>query len=222
MRILLIEDNRRLSEFITQGLKLEGMAVDCFGTVKDGLAALTTVSYDAVILDLGLPDGDGMEVLRQGRSQGVQAPVLVLTARDGIKDRVDGLNAGADDYLAKPFAMEELLARLKALMRRPGSALGATLELANIRFDTIAREVQIDGQVISMPRRELDLLEHLLRRAGRVVPKQWLEDELYAYGEEVASNSIEVAIHRLRKRLDGATASARIHTLRGVGYLIQA
>ncbi len=222
MRILLIEDNQRLRKFVREGLKLEGMAVDHFGTAREGMAAITTVSYDAAILDLGLPDGDGMEVLRQARSQGVQAPVLVLTARDGIKDRVDGLNAGADDYLTKPFAMEELLARLKALMRRPGSALGATLELANIRFDTIAREVQIAGKVISIPRRELDLLEHLLRRAGRVVPKQWLEDELYAYGDEVSSNSIEVAIHRLRKRLDGANASAHIHTLRGVGYLIQA
>jgi two-component system response regulator QseB len=197
------------------------MTVDRFATARDAGTALSTIRYDAAILDLGLPDGDGLDVLRAARRDGVHTPILILTARDGLKDRVGGLNAGADDYLLKPFEMEELVARVNALMRRPGGALGVTLELGNVSFDSVAREMRIDERVVPAPRRELDLLEQLMRRAGRVVSKPWLEEALYGLDDEVSSNSIEVAMHRLRKRLQSEGASVQIHTLRGVGYMMQ-
>ncbi|MCP5155290.1 MAG: response regulator transcription factor [Ectothiorhodospiraceae bacterium] len=222
MRILLVEDNARLRTLVAEGLSQAGMTVDALGTAREAAGALATVRYDAGVLDLGLPDGDGMAVLREARERGLQTPLLLLTARDGLSDRVGGLNAGADDYLTKPFAMAELVARLKALMRRPGGALGVTLGLGNVAFDTVAREASVDGVAMPMSRRETDLLEHLLRRAGRVVAKAALEDAVYGFDDELASNGLEVAIHRLRKRLQGAGADVRIHTLRGVGYMLRA
>ncbi len=220
MRILLIEDNERLSNFVRSGMEKEGFAVDVFGTVADGTAAVEAVSYDAVVLDLGLPDGDGISLLRSMRERGNMTPVLILTARDGVDDRVKGLNSGGDDYLLKPFDMKELIARVRALLRRPGGALGMTLTAGNLSFDTVAREVIVEGEVISISRREMGVLEQLLRRYGRVVPKDVLEENLYGFGEEVTSNSVEVHISRLRKRLSGANASVSIHTLRGIGYLL--
>jgi len=221
MRIVLIEDNARLGELIVAELARAGMSVDRLGTAREGAAALTTIQYDVAILDLGLPDGDGIEVLRGARRDGVHTPILILTARDGLKDRVHGLNAGADDYLLKPFAMEELVARAHALMRRPGGALGVTLALGNVQFDSVAREMRIADRVVLAPRRELDVLEQLMRRAGRVVSKPWLADALYGLADEGSSNGVEVAVHRLRKRLQGEGATIRIHTLRGVGYMMQ-
>jgi len=221
MRILLVEDNARLSELIAIGLSRASMTVDRFTTARDGSAVLATIRYDAAILDLGLPDGDGLNVLREARREGVHTPILILTARDGLKDRVGGLNAGADDYLLKPFEMEELIARVHALMRRPGGALGVTLQLGNVIFDSLTREMRIGDEVVLAPRRELDLLEQLMRRAGRVVSKPVLEDALYGFDDEVSSNSIEVAMHRLRKRLAGGGADVEIHTLRGVGYMMR-
>ena len=199
MRILLVEDNARLSELIAIGLSRASMTVDRFTTARDGSAVLATIRYDAAILDLGLPDGDGLNVLREARREGVHTPILILTARDGLKDRVGGLNAGADDYLLKPFEMEELIARVHALMRRPGGALGVTLQLGNVIFDSLTREMRIGDEVVLAPRRELDLLEQLMRRAGRVVSKPVLEDALYGFDDEVSSNSIEVAMHRLER-----------------------
>ena len=146
--------------------------------------------------------------------------MLILTARDGVEDRVRGLDGGADDYLLKPFAMEELIARIRALLRRPGGALGLTLTAGNVSFDTTAREVLVDDSVISVSRREMGVLEQLMRRNGRVVPKDVLEDKLYGFGEEVTSNSVEVHISRLRKRLLKANANISVHTLRGIGYLL--
>ncbi len=220
MRILLIEDNERLSSFVRSSMEKEGFAVDVFGTVADGDAAVGTVAYDAVVLDLGLPDGDGMSLLRSMRERGDTTPVLILTARDGVDDRVKGLNSGGDDYLLKPFDMKELIARVRALLRRPGGALGMVLTAGNLSFDTVAREVSVENKAITVSRREMDVLEQLLRRYGRVVPKDVLEENLYGFGEEVTSNSVEVHISRLRKRLSGADASVSIHTLRGIGYLL--
>jgi DNA-binding response OmpR family regulator len=145
---------------------------------------------------------------------------MILTARDGLRDRVDGLNAGADDYLAKPFATEELVARLRALLRRPGSALGEQLAVGNLTLDTMTREVQIQGTSVSLSRREISLLELLLRRTGRVVPKTAIEASLYGSEEDVASNSVEVLVHRLRKRLAGFGARVSVVTLRGIGYVL--
>ena len=221
MRILLVEDNSRIAEHIATCLTKEGMAVDRFGTAEDGALALETVRYDAAVLDLGLPDGDGLDVLRDARNRGSDTPILILTARDGLKDRVEGLNSGADDYLLKPFEVEELVARLKALMRRPGAVLGMCLTAGNLSFDTVGRDVKVDDKPLRLSRRELDILEYLMRRVGRVVSKEWLEEALYGFDQEISSNSIEVAVHRLRKSLEKAKANVSIHTLRGVGYLLQ-
>ncbi|MDP1628529.1 response regulator transcription factor [Parvibaculum sp.] len=222
MRLLVIEDNRRLATLVAKGCRQEGFAVDICHDLDSARAALEAVRYDACILDLSLPDGDGLELLASLRRQGSELPVLVLTARDSLEDRVAGLNTGADDYLLKPFAMEELVARIRALLRRPGKALGRQLTAGNVELDTVAREVSIGGAPVVCPKRELDLLEILLRRQGRVVPKRAIEENLYAFGEEVSSNSIEVAVHRLRKRLADAHADVEVHTLRGIGYLLSA
>jgi len=161
-----------------------------------------------------------MKLLGQLRSAGDPIPVLVLTARDAVEDRVRGLDTGADDYLVKPFAMSELVARTKALLRRPGAALGTTLKAGNIVFDTIGRDVSVAGVPLQLPRREAAILEHLLRRQGRVVPKSVLEEKLYGIDDELESNAVPVHVHHLRRKLQDAGASAEIHTVRGVGYLL--
>lgn len=220
MRILLVEDNPRLAELVGKGLSDGGFAVDAFATVADAEAALDCVQYEALILDLGLPDGNGLDLLKRARLRGHCLPVLVLTARDGVEDRVRGLNVGADDYLVKPFALEELLARIRALLRRPGASLGVALTCGKVSLDTVSREVVIDGTAIPMPRRETEMLEQLLRRAGRVVPKRALEEGLYSFDNDVSSNTVEVLLSRLRKRLIAAPSGVSIHTLRGVGYML--
>jgi two-component system response regulator QseB len=220
MRILLVEDNDRLAEFIPSGLKSAGFVPDVFGTVADAVAAFESASYQAAILDLGLPDGDGLEIIRGQRAKAAPCPMMVLTARDGVSDRVSGLNAGADDYLLKPFAMEELVARLRAILRRPGAALSVELSLSNLTFDTAGREVRVDGKLVPMPRREMEMLEHLLRRSGKVVSKRSLEEGLYGFDDDVTPNSVEVLVSRLRKRLQQMGAQVTIHTLRGIGYMM--
>lgn len=220
MRVLLVEDNLRLSTLVRRGLENDGFTVDGVGTISDAEAAISTAPYDVVILDLGLPDGDGLDLLRDMRAGGSHIPVLVLTARDGVDDRVRGLNAGADDYLLKPFAVEELTARLRALLRRPDGALGLSLVVGNVVFDTSAREVRVGNQLIKISKKEMGVLEQLMRRAGRVVPKDTLESKLYGFDDEVSANSLEANVSRLRKRLASVNASVNIHTLRGVGYLL--
>jgi len=220
MRILLIEDHQRLAQSIVEGLAGFGLGVDFFGTAEEGLAAEDSISYDALILDLALPDRDGLEVLSQLRKREKRIPVLILTARDGIDERVEGLDRGADDYLLKPFAMKELAARLRALLRRPGGPLGATITIGNVSLNTTTRQIKIDGQVVAISRRELDALELLMRRADQVVPKRLLEDSVYGLSDEVAPNTIEALVSRLRRRLEIIEARVSIHTLRGVGYLL--
>jgi len=194
VRILLVEDHERIASFVKDGLESGGFTVDLVLTAGDGGAAVQTVKYDVIVLDLGLPDQDGLEVLKKWRDDGDETPVLVLTARDAVEDRVKGLNAGADDYMLKPFAMEELVARVRALLRRPGGVLGTVLEEGNIELDTTAREVRVAQKTISISRREMEVLEQLLRRKGRVVPKDVLEDKIYGFDEEVSSNSVEVQV----------------------------
>jgi len=220
MRLLLIEDNERLSKAVAQHLKSAGFTVDRVGLVVEASAALATTRYDAVVLDLGLPDGDGMQVLQTTRRSGGGTPILILTARDSIEDRIKGLNSGADDYVLKPFAMGELVARLKALLRRPGAALGSSLEAGNVSLDTVNRAVEVAGQPLLLGRRELALLELLLRRAGRVVAKDAIESGLYGFNDPASANSVETQMSRLRKKLDCAGAAIVIHTVRGVGYLL--
>lgn len=220
MRLLVIEDEKRIAELVQAALEKAGFTADTVGTAQDACAARAAFAYDLIILDLGLPDHDGLDILTELRGGDHPVPVLVLTARDTVEDRVAGLNAGADDYLIKPFAMSELLARVKALLRRPGQALGVTLEVGNIVFDTIGREARSNGGILALSRRELAVLEHLMRRAGRVVPKDVLEEKLYGIDEELESNAIPVHVSHLRKKLIEAQATPHIHTVRGVGYLL--
>ena len=221
MRLLLVEDNEALSGLLQKGLNAAGFAIDAVQTVSEALAGLARTRFSAIILDLGLPDGDGYAVLEHLRSKGDSTPVLILTARTAVGDKVKGFNRGADDYLGKPFALEELVARLQALLRRPGVLLGAALQLGRVTFDTAAREITVAGRLQPVPPREAAVLEMLLRRSGRVVPKQLIEDQLYGLSDEVNSNAVEVYVHRLRKQLSEAGADVEIHTIRGVGYLIR-
>ena len=220
MRLLLIEDNERFAALLKRGLTAAGFVVDVLPTAADATAALNTTRFEIVILDLGLPDADGLDVLSEMRRRKDATPVLILTARGSLKDRVNGLGSGADDYLVKPFALEELVARLRALLRRPGNLLGVSLELGNVTLDTVARQVTVDEQPIFFSARETAVLEHLLRRSGRVVGKSLLENNLYGLSQEIGSNAVEVYVHRLRKRFAEVGATVQIHTLRGVGYLI--
>ena len=220
MRLLIVEDEQRIVDVLKNGLESAGFVVDAVNTAENADYAINNFSYDAAILDLGLPDGDGMSVLKAARSHGVQLPILILTARDAVEDRVQGLDAGADDYLIKPFAIKELVSRIKALLRRPGGALGAVLNAGNVTLDTIGREVSVAGSPVVLSRREISILEYMLRRFGRVVPKEVLEEKLYALDKEPESNAVPVHIHHLRKKLADKQATVEIHTVRGIGYLL--
>ena len=220
MRILIVEDEVRIAEIVTVALERAGFVVDKVHLVADAREAFSCIPYDAGILDLGLPDDDGVKLLAELRSAGNMIPILVLTARDAVEDRVIGLDAGADDYLVKPFAMAELIARTKALLRRPGGALGTMLKAGNISFDSIGRDVRVADAPLPLPRRETAILEHLMRRLGRVVPKAVLEEKLYGIDDEPESNAIPVHVHHLRRKLEEAGATAEIHTVRGVGYIL--
>ncbi len=220
MRLLVVEDEARIAEILKTALQRSGFVVDTVRLCSEAREALSLAAYDAAILDLGLPDGDGLALLSELRRTHNRVPILILTARDAVDDRVAGLDAGADDYLVKPFAMAELIARTKALLRRPGGALGTTLQAGNILFDTIGREVRVGGTALLLPRRECAILEHLMRRLGRVLPKPVLEEKLYGIDQELESNAIPVHVHHLRRKLTEAGATAEIHTVRGVGYLL--
>jgi DNA-binding response OmpR family regulator len=220
VRLLIVEDEARIAEILRLALERAGFVVDAVRLCADAREALALTAYDAAILDLGLPDEDGIKLLGEVRAGGNRVPILVLTARDAVEDRVCGLDTGADDYLVKPFAMPELIARTKALLRRPGGALGTTLKAGNITFDTIGRDVRVGDASILLPRREAAILEHLMRRLGRVIPKSVLEEKLYGIDDELDSNAIPVHVHHLRRKLVETEASAEIHTVRGVGYLL--
>jgi DNA-binding response OmpR family regulator len=220
MRLLLLEDNEELTALLAEQLAPRGFSADVARTGREGLEMLKLVSYAAVVLDLGLPDMDGMAVLRELRRREPTLPVLILTGRGQVSDRVAGLESGADDYLVKPFAHEEVIARLNVLLRRQGQAAGERLELGNLAFDTRYRQVEVAGAPQVLSAQELNLLEILMRRSGRVVPKRHLDDQLFGFSADVGPNAVEVAVYRLRKRLEAARASVAIHTIRGVGYML--
>jgi two-component system response regulator TctD len=220
MRVLLVEDNTELVALLKSGLARGGFSADSVSTAGDASHVLATMRYAAIVLDLGLPDEDGLALLREVRRRGDSTPVLVLTARDGVTDKIAGLGDGADDYMAKPFAMEELVARLQALLRRPGHLLGKRLTYGNVALDTEGRQVIVDGTVRTFPARETAVLEILLRRSGNVAPKRLFEDHLFGLSGDVGSNAVEVYVHRLRKMLADTGATVKIHTVRGVGYLM--
>jgi DNA-binding response OmpR family regulator len=220
MALLLVEDNERLATLLKQGLEKTGFTVDVIDTATDAVEAVAAVKFEVVILDLGLPDEDGLSVLQTMRQRGDTTPVIIMTARGSLRERVEGLDAGADDYLVKPVALEELVARINALLRRPGNLLGTAVRLGNLTLDTAGRQVFIDNKPQIFGARELAILEHLLRRSGRIIPKKFLENSLYGLGEEISSNAVEVYVHRLRKRLVEVGANVQVQTVRGVGYMI--
>lgn len=216
MRILLVEDDNLLGDGIRVGLKQAGFAVDWTQDGQAAKLALETEEYALIVLDLGLPKLSGTDLLKWLRARGGKVPVLILTARDTVADRVAGLNAGADDYLIKPFDLDELIARLRALLRRSSGQAVPTLQHGTIELDPAAHLVFNDGKLVELSAREFALLHELLLHAGRVQSREQLEQHLYGWGEEVESNSVEVHIHRLRKKL----GAELIRTLRGVGYVI--
>lgn len=220
MRILLVEDNARLAGLVREGLGGQGFAVDWCESVYETEHALKINDYDLMLLDLGLPDGEGLDLVRALRRRQDAVPILILTARGGLDDRVLGLDAGADDYLVKPFQIPELAARCRALLRRPGASLGTELGAGNVVLHSAERSVVVAGVVIEAPPREVDLLESLLRRAGHVVAKPALENALYSMDAEVTPNALEACMSRLRKRLSAAGADVQIRTVHGVGYAL--
>ena len=220
MRILVVEDHEELVELLAKALTRAGLDADSARNAADAEAALRGGHYAAVVLDLGLPDADGLSVLQSMRRRRDNTPVLILSARGGLDDRVTGLHTGASDYLVKPFAMEELVARLQALLRRSPSAQGQTLRLGNLTFETEGRQATVAGRLLALPLREGDVLEVLLKRSGRVVSHDSLQSQVFGAAQDVASNAIEVYVHRLRKMLADARADVHIHTIRGAGYLL--
>jgi len=216
MRVLVVEDDALLGDAIQAGLKQSGYAVDW---MKDGVAAdqaLATEPYAAVVLDLGLPRLSGLDVLRRLRGRNIPIPVLILTAMDAVDDRIKGLDAGADDYMVKPFDMGELAARLRALVRRASGSAAPELQVAGVRLDPAAHRVLYHDEPVELSAREFSVLHALMLNAGKVLSRVQLEEQLYAWGEEVESNAVEVHIHHLRRKF----FPELIETIRGVGYLM--
>jgi DNA-binding response OmpR family regulator len=221
MRILLIEDDRALARALCDCLLAAGMAVDHALDLEEGDLLLATNTYAALVLDRGLPDGDGLSLLARLRQTGHGIAVLVLTARSEVPARIAGLDAGADDYISKPFAPDELVARIRAVLRRNGTFQGRDIACANLRFDLDNLALSIEGRPVALSAREATLLGLLLRRSGQVVTKRLAEDQLFGGQEALGSNAIEVYVHRLRHKLEAAGSLAEVLTVRGVGYLIR-
>ncbi|STQ72540.1 quorum sensing response regulator transcription factor QseB [Hafnia alvei] len=216
MRVLLIEDDKLIGDGIKAGLIKMGFSVDWFTEGKQGLSALDSAPYDAVVLDLSLPGMDGLDILRSWRQNGHDEPVLILTARDALEQRVAGLQQGADDYLCKPFALIEVAARLQALIRRRHGQVQTTLNHGSVSLDPINLTVTYNNEPIYLKPKEFALLELLLRNEGRVLPRPLIEEKIYNWDDDVSSNAIEVHIHHLRKKF----GSSFIRTVHGIGYTL--
>jgi DNA-binding response OmpR family regulator len=220
MRILVVEDNLRLAELVSEGLVAAGYVTDVAFTVGDAESFVQSVNYDLIVLDLWLPDGSGRVLLRSLRSRGHSTPVLVATARIDVPNRIETLEEGADDYLGKPFCMEELIARVRAILRRPPQLAQSILRISNLVLDLQRMTVEIDGALIDFSRREVNALAILMRSGGSLVPRRKLEEALYSFNEEVTPNALEAVVSRLRKRLDNAGAAVTVTAMRGVGYIL--
>ena len=219
MRVLVIEDDTTLGHALAEFLTDQGYAVDWLTDGERAEGALAALSYDLLLLDLNLPGKSGLDVLRGLRQDGNLIPVLVLTARDGLDDRVAGLDAGADDYVTKPFDLPELAARMRVFARRRSGQAQTQIEVGPLVFDTIGREVRVDGQRLNLSVRELSVLEMLMARVGRVVTKRQIVNSLSAWDADFSENAVEVYVYRLRKRLEGTGAA--IQTVRGFGYMLE-
>jgi DNA-binding response OmpR family regulator len=220
MRLLIVEDNERLASVIAGLLAEHAYVVDTVATVEEALAALESTDYDLILLDLSLPDGEGVDILRRMRRQGRGTPVLVLTARSEVGQRVQTLDLGADDYVVKPVSPAELLARVRALLRRPRQMTGTVMTTGNVSLDTIALTLSVNGAPVDIPRRELGVLMALMTNQGRLLPKQKLLDAIYSFDQEVTPNALEAAVSRLRRRLEACGAEVTITAMRGLGYIL--
>lgn len=217
MQVLLVEDNQLLADALLVAVRKAGFSINHVSRGSSALTAIRTSSPDIVILDLGLPDMDGLSVLKEMRRQEFLKPVLILTARDGIQDKVKGLDSGADDYLPKPFETDELLARLRALERRQGKIKSSIIEVGPVSLDSQSFEATVDGSQLNLSRREFMLLKALMENTNKVQTREMLDSKLYSWGEEVSSNALEVHVHNLRKKLP----EGFILTVRGLGYVIK-
>lgn len=219
MRVLLVEDDERLSRGMVASLEAAGFVVDSLNNGEDALNLADTEPYSAIILDLGLPDMDGLDVLGVLRTRGVTTPILILTARDMVDDRITGLDRGADDYMAKPFNPRELESRIRALIRRSQGTPDPVLKIGTLLFDRSSRTVSLEGKVIELRRRELTVLEALMRRPGKLIAKERLSAEVFNFEDAVTPNALEVHIGRLRRKL--LPSGPAIRTVRGLGYMIE-
>jgi DNA-binding response OmpR family regulator len=220
VRVLLVEDEPEMASALAAALRGHDMVVDRVATLDLAEEALIANTYNAILLDRQLPDGDGLTLIPKLRAKGLQTPIIVLTARGDLDQRVAGLDSGADDYLGKPFAIAELLARLRAVLRRPSDLPIEILKLGRLAYDAAHRQASVAGVNLNLPRRELLVLETLLRRSGRTVARAALDEAVYGFDDEIQSNALDTHISRLRRKLSDADARVEIHTIRGIGYLI--
>ncbi|CCD85335.1 Transcriptional regulatory protein (TtsI) [Bradyrhizobium sp. ORS 285] len=221
MRVLLIDNQTSFAGKAQRALLHCGFAVDLVPTLDDAAAALPCATYHILIIELLLPDGNSLNWIRHLRSASLSMPIIATSTVGDIGKRIETLNAGADDFLSKPFSTDELIARMRAILRRSTQIADPVLSYGNLRFDPIARQVSVGGRCLRMARREVCILEHLLQRAGRTVPRSALEDSIYAFDDEVSTNALEVGIYRLRAHLTHARATLRIRTVRGIGYTLE-
>lgn len=221
MRLLLVEDSARLAALLGEAVREAGWRLDAVGTVTEAAAAIAATEFDLILLDLGLPDGDGLDFLRTIRRAANTTPVLIITARGTVEERIAGLDAGADDYLVKPFHHREFLARCRAMLRRSPTALQPVLVAGHLAYDPATAVLTANGEAIALPPRERALCEALMRDVGRLVPRRRLETTLSDYDSELTANALDLAVSRLRKRLEGETSGIEIVTVRGVGYLMR-
>jgi DNA-binding response OmpR family regulator len=221
MRILVVEDERKTASFVRKALQSESFAVDVVGNGDDALAAAMATPFDGIVLDIMLPGRDGISVLKQLRERKNSTPVLLLSARGEVNERVEGLNAGADDYLPKPFELAELVARVRALTRRVGENKSTTLRVADLTLDTLTHKAQRGGAIIELTAREYRLLEFLMRPAGRLCARMMILEKVWDYGFDPGTNLVDVYIRRLREKIDANFQPKLLHTVRGSGYVLK-
>ncbi len=218
MKVLIVEDQQRMGLFLKQGLSEHSYTVSLVGSCREARDALCETSYDVIVLDLGLPDGDGLDLLREWRQNGFNEPVLILSARDAVEDRIEGLNRGADDYLPKPFSLEELLARIRSLVRRHSTSKETVLEHRGIKLDLLSHTVQVKGKPIALTSREFALLEIFMQNVGRILPRTLISEKIWEAHYDVDTNLLDVYMSRLRSKFETVPEQPLFKTVRGVGY----